>query len=77
MQGAAHFAAFALGVERFCVGDGGRVDLDDRIQHRPRVVDLFDAIEIRLREGTRRERARRHAVACLDRAELDDVESWR
>jgi hypothetical protein len=38
---------------------------------------LFDAIEIRLGEGTRRERAGRHAIACLDRAELDDVESWR
>ena len=51
------------------------VDLDDRIQRGPASSIAGDAIEIGLRERTRRQRAGGHAIARLGGAELDDVDS--
>ena len=74
VQRTAHLAGLALGVERFGVGQRGRIDLDHRIQRRPPIVDLRDAIEIRLRERARGQRAGRHAIARVGGAQLHDVD---
>ena len=74
MQRAANLAGLALGIKRLRIGDRGGVHLDDRIEHRTRIVYLPDAVEVRLRERARGKGARRHAIACVDCAELDDVD---
>ena len=63
----------AFGVERVGLGQGLRVDLDDRVQPRARVVDGRDAVQIGLGQRVRRERAGGHAVARLGGGQLDDV----
>ncbi len=50
---AAHLAGLALGVERVRIGDGLGIELDHRIQLRPGIVDLRDAIEVRLASAPR------------------------
>ena len=56
------------------IGSGLRIDLDHRIQLRPGIVDLRDAIEIGLGQRLGRELARRHPIARVGRAQLDDVD---
>ena len=82
VQRAADLAGLALGVERVGVGERRRVDLDDRIQRRPGIVDLRDAIEIRLRQ-TRLLRAPllirpcRVAMSRLGRLRCVAVAGWQ
>jgi hypothetical protein len=74
VQRPARLAGLALGVERIGVGDGGWTRLDDGAQRRACIIDLRDAIEVRLRQLVRRQRAGGQTVACVGGGELDDVE---
>ena len=74
VQRSAHLAGLALGVERGGLGGGSRIDLDHRIQLRAGIVNLRDAIEIGLRERLGRQLPRRHPIARVGRAQLDDVD---
>ena len=62
VQRAANLARLALGVEGVGIGKGRRVELDDRVERRPGLVDRRDAVQIRLRQRLRGKRACRHAA---------------
>ena len=73
----AYFSRLPFGVARVGIGERGRIQLDDGIQHRPGIVKVRDPVEVGLSQRTRRQRAGGHAVASLGGAQFLHIDSRR